>query len=744
MAVVLDRIIERLNKCNIEIPVVLRDPDKVVSEFIGALEEHGWVFIQLLDLSEEFMTMLEAERLAQQGRKVLVYIGDISDKSLVHLAEYWDRGNGLNITAANLLSEIGISPGNYNKRTTISIVKIGLKKDEEWWNKVKEKGLTAVLRDIEEGLLAFLEDPEGLEVTQEQKNLLYEQVLKERFGMEIPHETSLKEASRKFGEFILEKNFLESPSDYVAEFYKKWEDSKTYEKVLMSFARDFEELRKEELLENIDDFINHPNHPFVQIENELFLKTAKEFLQKEDKAKILNFVRDRAKKRNRAGLEEYTDEFSWKDFLKLEILLDKPDFSKVESIDNLIDLYAKDIWKFDQLWRELQKLRLPHDLKDFAKKEIQKVFIETENFWRNYYTPEKIEVNQAGLIRRILENQGKIAVIVVDAMRFELAKSLNVGRGAELEIEPIIAVTPTETLVGMGALFSSGEIEKRLNKEKHVVIYDRQTNREIVTVQDREENLKAFIEDVQFLSLGDYSKASSDKVVLKSQEIDKLGHGDFAEFLSQIIEKLKDTVIKLLQKGYEVHMVSDHGFYLADTESKVKGVKETAFDSTSRYKLSNECPDASEEVLKEHIEGTYISYAFGSTVFKGKAGRFLHGGASLQEVLIPHVIVTPVKGMVKMGVKIKNKEDLKTVQRNTFDVVLVSENRMFGKPNRVYLEVGKEKIDIAKDVEDEVRVQITLSAESGETVRISVRDKDNGKLLDYVDVKFLPARKLLF
>ena len=222
MAVVLDKIIARLNKCNIEIPVVLRDPDKVVSEFIGALEEHGWVFINLLDLSEEFMTMLEAERLAQQDRKVLVYIGDISDKSLVHLAEYWDRGNGLNITAAKLLSEIGISPGNYNKRTTISIVKIGLKKDEEWWNKVKEKGLTAVLRDIEERLLAFLEDPEGLEVTQEQKNLLYEQVLKERFGMEIPHETSLKEASRKFGEFILEKNFLESPSDYVAEFYKKW------------------------------------------------------------------------------------------------------------------------------------------------------------------------------------------------------------------------------------------------------------------------------------------------------------------------------------------------------------------------------------------------------------------------------------------------------------------------------------------------------------------------------------------
>jgi len=709
MAVVLDRIIERLNKCNIEIPVVLRDPDKVVSEFIGALEEHGWVFIQILDLSEEFMTMLEAERLAQQDRKVLVYIGEISDKSLVHLAEYWDRGNGLNITAANLLSEIGISPGNYNKRTTISIVKIGLKKDEEWWNKVKEKGLTAVLRDIEEGLLAFLEDPEGLEVTQEQKNLLYEQVLKERFGMEISHETSLKEASRKFGEFILEKNFLESPSDYVAEFYKKWEDSKTYEKVLMSFARDFEELRKEELLENIDDFINHPNHPFVQIENELFLKTAKEFLQKEDKAKILNFVRDRAKKRNRAGLEEYTDEFSWKDFSRLEILLDKPDFSKVESIDNLIDLYAKDIWKFDQLWRELQKLRLPHDLKDFAKKEIHEVLIETENFWRNYYTPEKIEVNQAGLIRRILENQGR-----------------------------------TETLVGMGALFSSGEIEKRLNKEKHVVIYDRQTNREIVTVQDREENLKAFIEDVQFLSLGDYSKASSDKVVLKSQEIDKLGHGDFSEFLSQIIEKLKDTVIKLLQKGYEVHMVSDHGFYLADTESKVKGVKETAFDSTSRYKLSNECPDVSEKVLMEHIEGTYIGYALGSTVFNGKAGGFLHGGASLQEVLIPHVIVTPVKGMVKMGVKIKNKEDLKTVQRNTFDVVLVSENRMFSVPNRVYLEVGKKKVEVEKVVEDEVRVQITLSAESGETVRISVRDKDNGKLLDYVDVKFLPARELLF
>jgi hypothetical protein len=744
MAVVLDIIIERLNKCTIEIPVVLRDPDKVVSEFVGELEEHGWALIHLSDLSEEFMTMLEAERLAQQGRKVLVYIGGISDKSLVHLAEYWDRGNGLNITSANLLSEIGISPNNYNKRTTISIVKIGLKKDEEWWNKVKVKGLTAVLREIEEGLFAFLEDPEGLEVTQEQKNLLYEHVLKERFGMEVSHETSLKEASRKFGEFILEKYFLGNPPDHVAEFYKKWEDSKTYEKVLMSFARDFEESRKEELLKNIDKFINHPNHPFVQIENKLFLKTAKEFLQKEDKTKILNFVRERAKKRNRAGLEGYTDEFSWKDFSRLGILLDRPDFSKVESFDNLIDLYAKDIWKFDQLWRELQNLCLPRDLKDFAKKEIQRVLIETENFWKNYYDPGRIEANQAGLIRRILEKRGKVAVIVVDAMRFELAKSLNIGSGAKIEVEPIIAVTPTETLVGMGALFSSGEIEKRLNEEKNVVIYDRQTNREIITVQDREENLKTFIEDVQFLSLDDYSKAASDKVVLKSGEIDKLGHGDFSEFLSQIIEKLKDTAIKFLQRGYEVHMVSDHGFYLADTESRVKGAKETAFDSTSRYKLSSEHSNNLERIVAERVEGTYIGYALGSTVFSGRAGVFLHGGATLQEVLIPHVVVTPVKRTTKLGVKIKNKEDLKIVQRNTFDVILVPENRMFMEPNRVYLEAGKKKTEVEDAVENEVRVQVTLNAEDGEIVRIAVRDKDTGKLLDYVDVKFLPTRKLLF
>ncbi|HCZ07505.1 MAG TPA: hypothetical protein DHV12_10345 [Thermotogae bacterium] len=744
MAVVLDRIIERLNKCNIEIPVVLRDPDGIVSELVGDLEESGWVLIHLSDLSEEFMMMLEAEQLVQQGRKVLVYIGGISDKSLVHLAEYWDRGNGLTITAAKLLSEIGVSHDTHNKKMAVSIVKIGLKRDEEWWNRVREKGVSAVLREIEEGLFAFLEDPEELEVTEEEKYLLYEYVLKEHFGLELLPETSLKEASRKFGEFVLEKYFLENPSDHVAEFYKKWEDSKTYEKVLMSLARDFEESRKEELRQNIDKFMNHHNHPFVQIEKELFMKTVREFLQEEDKAKIMDFVRERAKKRNRSGLEEYTDEFSWKDFSRLGILLEKPNFSEVASLDDLIELYAKDIWKFDQLWRELQNLRLPRELKDFAKEEIQKVLTEIENFWRNYYDPGRVESKQAGLIRRILENPGKVAVIVVDAMRFELAKSLNIDSGARIEVEPIIAVTPTETLVGMGALFSSGKIEKRLNREKRVVIYDRRTDCEITTIQDREDNLKTFIEDVQFLSLDDHSKVSSDKIVLKSREIDKLGHDDLSEFFSQIIAKIKDTAIKLLQKGYEVHMVSDHGFYLSDAESKIKGDRETAFDSTCRYKLSGERPDSSERVVVESVEDTYIGYALGSTVFSDRAGVFLHGGATLQEVLIPHVVITPVKRTVKLGVKIKNKEDLRIVQRNTFDVVLVPENRMFVEPNRVYLEVGKKKIEVEDAVEDEVRVQVTLDAEAGETVRVSVRDKDTGKLLDYVDVKFLPTRKLLF
>ena len=57
---------------------------------------------------------------------------------------------------------------------------------------------------------------------------------------------------------------------------------------------------------------------------------------------------------------------------------------------------------------------------------------------------------------------------MVDALRYELSCELSLKRKANVQNKPILAVTPTETPVGMGALFSSGEIEKILKDKREI------------------------------------------------------------------------------------------------------------------------------------------------------------------------------------------------------------------------------------------------------------------------------------
>ena len=90
---------------------------------------------------------------------------------------------------------------------------------------------------------------------------------------------------------------------------------------------------------------------------------------------------------------------------------------------------------------------------------------------------------------------------MVDALRYELSCELSLKRKANIQNKPILAVTPTETPVGMGSLFSSGEIEKIL-KDKRVFIVDKKTGKTLDNVSNREENLKELLPGVEIIQLG--------------------------------------------------------------------------------------------------------------------------------------------------------------------------------------------------------------------------------------------------
>ena len=122
----LKTVLARLERLDDSIPIVLKDSDLLLRNSLSYFEDKGWHCLSLTDMDREFLTMLEAEGLAQSGRKVLVYIANRSEKELVFLAEYWDRGNGELVTAANLLSELRIDRKEFKRDFIVSLVRYGL------------------------------------------------------------------------------------------------------------------------------------------------------------------------------------------------------------------------------------------------------------------------------------------------------------------------------------------------------------------------------------------------------------------------------------------------------------------------------------------------------------------------------------------------------------------------------------------------------------------------------------------
>jgi len=328
---------------------------------------------------------------------------------------------------------------------------------------------------------------------------------------------------------------------------------------------------------------------------------------------------------------------------------------------------------------------------------------------------------------------------VVDALRYELSCELSLKRKVNIQNRPILAVTPTETPVGMGALFSSGEIEKIL-KDKRVFIVDKKTGKTLDSVPNREENLKELLPGVEIIQLGS-ELPETEKLVVKTRDIDSMGHEELMEFYGDIMTKLSDLADKLVKAGYEVHFTSDHGFYLPVPGETVKQDKTVSYSSGVRYSLNSAKP---EEGKYEQTGSSYILYANSGNVFKDYGGHFWHGGITYQEVIIPHLVITPVVGERRKRVMIGNKDRLKVVQKDHFEVFLFTEIDMFGIAPRVYIQCLDQKIEIEEPVSEETRQTIKVNAKSGETFKIEVRDLEDGSLMDWVECEYLPTRERIF
>lgn len=264
----------------------------------------------------------------------------------------------------------------------------------------------------------------------------------------------------------------------------------------------------------------------------------------------------------------------------------------------------------------------------------------------------------AELERSLWKAHGKRAVIIVDALRYDCALAIaDELRGAKVEVAPMLATLPTVTPIGMTAMLplSGASVELQL---KHNSVHPKVNGKDFAARAERLRYLREFGADCR--DIADIEAATSDPragellVVYGHEEVDSIGHGEATTLIRHVrleIERLARLVRKLHRWGYEqVHIVTDHGFILLD-EHKLP--PEVACDKSwcnvlkERYALVPATADVPLVTLPMPWSSELrVAVPPGLAFFRAEKS-FSHGGAAVQELVIPHLVARGQAGQGK-------------------------------------------------------------------------------------------------
>ena len=256
----------------------------------------------------------------------------------------------------------------------------------------------------------------------------------------------------------------------------------------------------------------------------------------------------------------------------------------------------------------------------------------------------------------------RVAYFLVDAMRYDMGIELSqqLEGTQDLSVRPAIAALPTITTVGMAALLpgasSSFSVVKSNGKLSALIENTAMTN-----LNDRMKFLKVKVPDFIDLTLGKLLSNSPSKleklindaslVVVRSQEIDALGE-NVDELMARaamegVIGNVARAIRKLAAAGIENFVITaDHGHQFSMRKEDDMKTDSPGGDTVDLHRRcwighGGATPSGTIRVSGPELGyDTNLAFVFpaGLGVFKSGGGlSFHHGGISLQEMVIPVV-----------------------------------------------------------------------------------------------------------
>lgn len=273
----------------------------------------------------------------------------------------------------------------------------------------------------------------------------------------------------------------------------------------------------------------------------------------------------------------------------------------------------------------------------------------------------------------------KMVVIVSDALRYEVAKELMEELAKEkhmADINPYIAMLPTETKFCKPSLLPHHKLDL-LGADMAV------DGAVLPSVQSRSAHIAKYKDGALCISYEELmaTDLQTQREIFKSpivyifhDTIDQASHSNspFAYIAAcrQAVKELSELTRRLHSSVNvsNVYITSDHGFLYNDMKFEEKdkhSIKEETIDKGTRYYLTTS-KDSVQGIIKFPLsqvsgmktsEEVYIGVPEGSNRLAASGGyNFAHGGATLQEMIIPviHSWRKKVEKNEKVGVALLN------------------------------------------------------------------------------------------
>lgn len=601
--------------------------------------------------------------------------------------------------------------------------KLSVGKDLTWWKSVSA-GITKPL-DTDALVLELLKNSKNLKDSLDID--IWNTLVSEIYILIDKPNTSQPEQilAQSIADAIFDGLIHNNISDRLLNIYYLCADSNSMTDVMKKYISNYK------LPQNVSICKIHPDHCFEDLDKQFFKALSLAVENENFLGEFINMLNARVSS-SRANYYKS----SWLSDLKILMEFKTEKLYEINSLNNFSNYYQVCFSLLDTAMRHLYVAWLNEEsiLRPFQYR-YEQYNKELLDKW--FSLLGAYQSNQKNILSTVFSSSERIAIIVCDGLRLEIAESLAKRIDYKKTKKMVFSEIPSVTEKGMSALFGCDGVEE-IAQNRYNVLKQLDSEAEIIQLENLNSGITA---NHLVLMFGDIDQVGEKKQLAGLKDIDA--------YENFIIDKIED----LFSLGYSrVFLTTDHGFVITgilDEADKIP-VPNADVKVDERFILSKESIKDTNliEINKEFKGFQYQYFAKSDKPFISKgAYGYAHGGFTPQECIIPmYEFIADKQDALK--IEIVNKDTLSNITGVFFTVKLraSNENSLFSSARKVVLQIyeGSKLVttsSIFKMSPSDIR-DFEFNMPPSGRCKIVVIDIQTEQQLDFCEIKKSSSRDL--